>query len=184
MWIILSILILFLLIFLWVLWARIVVCVNSYQQQYYFSLGGLIKVQPFYRGQEFYLGINLPFYSVQVNPLENKSTKSKTKKVKSAKPAVKKKSRSGNGRKLHFTFYLNMVRDVLKTFTVRKLKLDVDTGDFVLNAQLTPVVMLLNQGPAQIQVNYLGRTNLWIEVENQLIRLVPLIFRLIRNKYL
>ena len=79
------------------------------------------------------------------------------------------------GGKLDFTFYLNMLRDVLKTFTVRKLNLDVDTGDFVLNAQLTPVVVLLNQGPAQIQVNYSGRTNLWIEVENQLIRLIPII---------
>jgi len=182
MWILLSVLLLLLLIFLWILWARVVVCINSYQHQYYFSFGGLIKIEPVHEDKQILLGVRVPFYRFKIDPFSSESGKHKAKKKPRAK--AKKKSSADNGRKLKFSFYLSTVRDALRTFTVRKMKLDLDTGDFVLNAQLTPVVVLLSRGSAELQVNYLGRTDVWIEIENQLIRLVPLLIRFIRKKYL
>ena len=182
MWIFLALLLLLLLLISWLLWARLVVCVNSYQRRYFVSFGGLITVKPVSNDQEFLLEVKLPFYRFQVDPFEKRSEKSKAKKK--DKPATKKKSPREKGRQLNFAFYLKAGIDALKTFTVKRLKLDVDTGDFVLNAKLTPVVVLLSRGPAEVQVNYMGRTDIWIEIEHQLVRLVPLVIRFVRKKYL
>ena len=182
MWILLALLLLLLLIIIWLLWARMVLCINSYTHQYFFSFGGLIKLEPVHQGQDILLAIKLPFYRFELDPFDNRPPKKPKKGV--DKPVSQKKSPAAKGRKLKFTIYLKTAGDVLKTFTVRRFKLDLDTGDFVLNAKLTPVVVFLSRGPAQLQVNYLGRTDIWIEIENQLIRLVPLVFRLIRMKYL
>ncbi len=178
MWI-LVVLLLLLLLFLfliWLLWTRMVICINSFHGQYYFRFGRLITVTPMEEEDKLVVRVKVPFYKFNIDP--QCGTK------KERKPKKRKKPRRDTGRKLGMSFYLKTVVGALKTFTVRRFELDLDTGDFVLNAQLTPVMVLLSRGPAHLQVNYQGHANLWIEIENQLVRFVPLIFRFVREKYL
>ena len=181
MWIVIAVLLfLLLLLFTWLLWARIVICINSYQHQYYFKMGGLIQVEPTKNEHQVLVSIKVPFYRFNIDPLESKAGAKPTK-----KRIKKKRSNSSNEGGIAMKFYLRTTLDALKTFTIRRFQLDLDTGDYVLNAQLTPLAVMLNQRTAgRWQINYLGKNNLWIEIENQLIKLVPLLFRLIRNKYL
>lgn len=143
-------------------------------------MGGLIQVEPTKKEHQVLVSIKVPFYRFHIDPFESKaSIKPNKKKIK------KKKSSSNNGGRIAMKHYLRTTLDALKTFTIRRFQLDMDTGDYALNAQLTPLAVMLNQRTTgRWQINYLGKNNLWIEIENQLIRLVPLLFRLIRNQYL
>jgi hypothetical protein len=180
MWIFLTFLLLLLLTIVWLLWSKLVICINSYQGRYYCTYGGLITVSPVEQDDRIFIWVKVPFYTFRIDPQRSKK---KTDKAVPGKPD-RKKPTTGKGRKLRMTFYLRILVDALKTFTIRRFQLDLDTGDFVLNAQLTPVVVALNRGGARVQVNYHGHTNLWIVIENQLVRLVPLAFRFVREKYL
>lgn len=182
MWIeiILLLFLLLLLIIAWLLWSKLVICINSYQGQFYCTYGGLITVSPVEQEDRILIRVKVPFYTFRIDPQkkEKKAIKAEPKKPDKKKPA------SGKGRKLSMTFYLRIIVDALRTFTIRRFQLDLDTGDFVLNAQLTPVVVALNGHTNRVQINYQGHTNLWLEIENQLVRFVPLIFRFVREKYL
>lgn len=176
MWIFIAIIAAFVLLITWLLWARMVVCVNSYHNRYYFSFGGLVVVEPWQRAEDFLLRIKVPFFSFYVDPFKLSR--------KTARLKRKKKPKSKKGRKLKLTFYLNWARAALRTFTIKRLQMDMDTGDFVLNAKLTPILFGLSQGDARLQVNYQGQTNLWLEIENRLVRFIPVGFRYLKAKYL
>jgi len=182
MWIILALLLLLLLLLViaWLLWSKLVICVNSYQGQYYCRYGGLVTLRPVEHEDKIFIGVKVPFYTFRIDlqRREKKSSKAAQKKH------MEKKPKTDKGRKLSKTFYLRTILDALKTFTIRRFQMDIDTGDFVLNAKLTPVMIALSRGTAQVQVNYQGYTDLWIEIDNQLVRLVPLVYRFVREKYL
>ena len=78
---------------------------------------------------------------------------------------------------------MKRAKEVVKTFSFRHLMIDVDTGDYVMNAKLTPILVVLNQFGGQFQVNYRGDVNLWIEIENRLVRFLPIAFNIVREKY-
>ena len=179
MWILLLFLLL-LLIIVWLLWSKLVICINSYQGQYYCRYGGLVTLRPVEQEDKILILVKVPFHTFMIDPLISKKKSAKT----APRKPKQKKPKTGKGRKLKMTFYSRIVVDALKTFTIRQFQMDVDTGDFVLNARLIPVMVVLSRGPVVMQVNYHGQTNLWIEIENQLVRLVPLAFRFIREKYL
>lgn len=175
MWLLVSMLVVFVLIMVWVLWARIVVCINSYHKLYYLSFGGVIRVEPIEVENQILVRISLPFYSFRVDPLRSKKKVPRTER----KPASKDKT----GRPMKISFFLKSALEVTRTFSFRHLIVDVDTGDFVFNAKLTPILLVLNQGGGQFQVNYNGDINLWIEIENRLVRFLPIAFKVVKEKY-
>jgi len=166
----------FVLIMVWVLWARIVVCINSYHNLYYLSLGGLIKAEPIEVKNRILVRISLPLYSFWIDPFRSEKKIQSTGKKSSV-------SKDKTGRSMKMSFYLKSAIEIVKTFSFRQLIVDVDTGDFVFNAKLTPILIALNQYGAQFQVNYNGDINIWIEFENRLVRFLPVAFKLAKEKY-
>lgn len=180
MWVILILLLLFTVIISWFLWGRIELCIDTYKGRFYLSFGGLLNMAPVERDGQIFMAVKVPFYRFYVDP--TKSIRS-TRKQGQPEQSIRKKDQKASGRTLGVRFYLQLVLDALKTFTVKIVKMDIDTGDFAFNAKLIPVMIALSRGPAEVNINYIGRNHLWIEIENQMVRFVPLIFRFIRKKY-
>lgn len=61
-----------------------------------------------------------------------------------------------------------MVR-ILKSFRVRRFRVEIDTDDYVLNAYLFPVFHLLSRG--RLQINFNGRNDIQIEITNRIGRI-------------
>src|SRR5690606_14612110 len=101
--------------------------------------------------------------------------------VKKARPKKKTETKSrGLKKSAHAWFFL--IRKGLSSFRLRKLWLDVDTDDVVLNAQLVPVMMLLNRGPVWMQTNYNGRVSLQLVAEGRLNKLLWAFLRFLTKK--
>ena len=70
------------------------------------------------------------------------------------------------GRPRWLTFRL--IRRLLRTFHVRRLRLLLDTDDFVLNAYLFPVFHRLSKRRRQLNINFSGRNELALIVTNRI----------------
>ncbi|NJK98976.1 MAG: hypothetical protein HC905_32330 [Bacteroidales bacterium] len=61
---------------------------------------------------------------------------------------------------------------MLKTFTLKKLIVDVDTGDFPLNAQLYPVVYALNNKKVNVSINFNGNTAIYLVIYTRIYKII------------
>jgi len=77
-----------------------------------------------------------------------------------------KKARKGSKK-----FNWSMILQLLKTFKVRQFRLELDTDDYVINAYLYPLFYLVSRPQRQLSVNFEGRTNLALQIENRLSRM-------------
>ena len=79
---------------------------------------------------------------------------------------------------------IKTLRDLILTFSMKHFYVNVDTGDFVVNAKLTPILLMMSQGPVHLQTNFHGYTYVRVDIENRLIRFIPPVFRYVITKYL
>jgi hypothetical protein len=175
MWILIILTVIFVIIIAWLLWARMVLCINSYDNQYYCSLGGLIVAELIQRKGDLLIRVKTPFYAFYIDPWKADN--------KVVKPSKKRKP-NNKDIKLNITFYLKSLVAFIRTFSFTHFYVDMDTGDYTLNAKLTPILLGLSQGRVHLQTNYRGHIDFWIEIENRLVRFMPLVFRYLRVKYL
>ena len=75
---------------------------------------------------------------------------------------------------------IQMMIDAFRSFRIRKLHLDLDTEDFVLNAWLVPAFTLINSDQIQLKVNFEGISSLVLDLRT---RLGSLLWIFIKNKY-
>jgi hypothetical protein len=68
--------------------------------------------------------------------------------------------------------WLFLVRGCLKGVSLRKLVLNLDTGDVVLNAQLVPAMVLLSSRDVNLSTNFSGVVYLHMEIEARLNKLL------------
>lgn len=61
---------------------------------------------------------------------------------------------------------------LVRSFKVQKLSLDMDTGDYVVNAKLYPVFMLLDRYVGTFHINFEDRNRLVMDVRNTPYRLI------------
>lgn len=64
---------------------------------------------------------------------------------------------------------------VLKSFQVKEIFVNIDTGDFVLNAQLYPLCMFLNYHIGQFSINFEGKNQIKLQLRNRPIYLIKAI---------
>ena len=55
---------------------------------------------------------------------------------------------------------------ILKTFKVKKLLVNIDTGDCLLNAKLYPVFVVLNYNFGSFKINFAGRNQMVLYLQN------------------
>ena len=65
-----------------------------------------------------------------------------------------------------------MVFRILKSFRVTKMFVDLDTSNCITNAKLYPLFALLNYKYGGFNINFDGRTQLLLYLENRPIRIL------------
>lgn len=87
---------------------------------------------------------------------------------KSQKIAPKSKRNSKPVQRLNLHQALTLFRNVRNAIIVRRLRLNWDTGDFVLNAWLYPVFRRISRGPRQFFINFHGKQELSLLLQTRL----------------
>lgn len=69
-----------------------------------------------------------------------------------------------------FASWCAFVTRIVKSFHVRQLDVDLDTGDVVVNAQLVPVMLLLSRDQVSLRTNFDGRVSarvlVWVRLSS------------------
>ena len=137
----------------------IVLYINTLSQQYYFQIKGLIKVSVRSHNEALIeVRIKLLFFSFSVYPFRKKSTSRRSKKTKQSKS---RKSPS-----------FSTILRLLKSFKLKKIRLEIDTGNYVTNAKLYPVMAFLNYKVGDFNVNFEDRNLLVLHIENRPINII------------
>ncbi|WP_282162697.1 hypothetical protein [Ulvibacterium marinum] len=160
MWVIVLFTLLFLLI-ISLLFVPIELYVDTITNEYYFRLRGLIKADIEGHEKELIrIRLNLIFGNFYFYPLRRigLSQKGKTKK----NVRKKKGKRMGIGKVIR----------LLKTFTIKRLIIDMDTGDSLLNAKLYPVFTFLNHTMGRFSINFQGRNHLVLYIQNRPLNII------------
>lgn len=144
------------------------------EKQFYLQLKGITTVRFQGFGESPHLMIETAGFAkkMELISLRNKKKSSKTNK--------KVKSSSGNRKSLRSIILF--VKEAVRTFSIKKFILDIDSDDYVLNAQLYPLFYWMSSGRINLSINYQDRNYLQLMIENRLIHLVPPLWRLILAK--
>jgi len=153
LWVVLSIVLLMGLAYL--LFVPLDIVINIANNEYFFQIRGLAKVAVEGHEKEFLrIRLNTLFTKFYFYPLR--------KKKKGAKKKVEKKS----GVKVDFTSNFKRGLKVLKSFEVKQMIFDIDTGNCILNAKLYPAFALLDYYVGTFRVNFEGRVNMVLHLQS------------------
>lgn len=149
------------LLLVYLLWLPILLNIDTEMNQYHIRLKGLALLNVEGDAKEIIrLNLKVFFMKFTFYPLRRKK-KAEAKKL----PSVEKKK---NGKCVAVKKILRIVR----TFEVKKIVIDMDTGDYVMNAKLFPVFMLLNSTKGSFRINFVDRNRLVLQIKNRPIRIL------------
>lgn len=155
LWIFIGILLF--LIIIYFLFVPLDIVVNLDKKQYFFRIWGLAKVALEGHEKEFLrIKLNALFTRFYFYPLRRK------------KEEKKKKIEKSSWKKQNFKKGLQ----ILKSFEVKKLLLDIDTGNCIQNAKLYPAFAFLNHYAGTFQVNFEGRVNMVLHLQSRPIYII------------
>ncbi len=164
--VILIIILVLLLILTWILVAPVIMFIDTAVQRYQVTMPGIFAMRVVPSDTLFYLRFRLLFIPFRFDPLK---AGSHGKKRKRGKAETGKKRRRGPGK---FPGGPGMVRDLAGGFRVRKLHMNIDTEDVVVNAWLVPVFTALNTENIRMQINFEGDASLLMDLRTRLGRLL------------
>jgi hypothetical protein len=151
LWIIIIGLIFLLLIYL--LFARLSINIDTGTNRYYIDLNRVFKLYLEYDELEVVkLRLRIFYSNFNFYPLK----RSKKKKKKKRKSSLTRKQ----------------ALQLIKSFKVRDISLDLDTGNCITNAKLFPVFAFLNYRLGDFHINFEGRNRLVLLIENRPIRII------------
>jgi hypothetical protein len=141
---------------LYLLFIPLILEVDTIRQDYYLRIGtlALIKLEP-HTDKLMQLRLRTLYRNFYFYPLTYKSTEKKT------SPAQKKKKQGI--RKIKIRTVLKIVR----SFKVKKLKVVMDTGNWIVNSKWYPVFYFMNEYGGKWAINYEGKNSLQLRVMNR-----------------
>ena len=156
-------LILFLLLLFYLSMMPIELFIDTKTHQYFIRAKGLAKASVESHAEEFIrIKLKMFFLSFYFYPLRNIGS-GENKKLED-KANNKKEIGKGIGFKKGLR--------VLKSFKVKRILFDIDTGDCILNAKLYPLFALLNYGSGGFNVNFEGRNRVKLHIYSRPIYLI------------
>ena len=168
-WIILISVLIFLLV--WILVAPVIIFLDTDNKRYLLILPGIIKVMLVPSEYLFHIRGRIFFIPYTYNFFLRKKGKKKKEKV---------TEKSTEKRKLNKIFrQFKMAVHMLCSFRIRKLELDIDTEDIMLNAWLIPAFSMVNSENIQLRANFKGHTSLILDLR---IRIGTLIWVYFMNR--
>lgn len=149
------------LVLLSLLFIPIELYLDTLTNQYYLRLRGLAKAS-IESDEEELLRIRLKvfFRNFHFYPLQ-KLGAPKKEKIKAIK--VKKRRKKIGPRK---------ILRLLQSFKVKKIFVNIDTGDYLMNARLYPVFAFLNYHKGNVRINFEGKNQIVLFVQNRPIHII------------
>ena len=159
--------ILFIILLTWILLGPVIFTVNTDRNLYHFMLPGVIKAilvpsrgLAYIRGWIFFIPFRLDLS--KINRRKGKKRGEKDKKTKKKIVSIRQ------------------IRSAPGAFRVRRLLLDLDTDDFMLNAWLIPVFSALNNNRnIRMQVNFEGALFMDLDLRT---RIASLLWVILKNR--
>jgi len=132
-------------------------CIDSYRGRYYLRMGFLARLSVEKDHMELLkLHLKVLFLNFFWRPSDIKSWgRQKKKSPKKEKGGKKQGIPLARGRQL------------LQSFRVKAFRLELDTGNPVLNARLFPLSFLIEQRGGNVDINFLGRNNILLQIANR-----------------
>ena len=81
------------------------------------------------------------------------------------------KRRKRPGRR-SFKRIIRLIKVMYASLAIKRLRADIDTGDFPLNAQLIPLALLINGANHQLSINFEDRNELEVTIQTRLIKII------------
>ena len=168
LWII--IILLFISLLVWALLGPVIIYLKTEANRYQLVLPGIFKAVLVPTEELFHIRGWIFFIPYRFDPFSERKGKNK-KKVEQPKKKKGLKLRSKN---------IQMIIESVRSFRIRKLHLDLDSDDFILNAWLLPAFSFINTENIQMRVNFEGTSSLMLDLRTQM---GSLLWIVIRNKY-
>lgn len=164
---------------LWILLGPVMLTLDTTRNRYRFILPGVVSVSLVPAAGFFRIHGWIFFVPFRLDPLKmGKSKKRGKKKEKAAnrdseenagksmlKYTEKKEKKSGRKKGLK---QMKKFRHVTRAIRVRRLELDIDTDDFLLNAWLVPAFVAVNSYEnVQLNVNFEGNLSLQMDLRTR-----------------
>ena len=146
----------------WILAAPLSLRIDTYRGEYWLKWWGIGSVEAMILHGDIVIHLQAGPWGKDFFPLQQFSERSARKAKQKAKHQ-KKKRRS----KISFRKAMRM----LKTFTVKEFSLDLDTGDYVWDAWLFSLLYAIQPLRQRARINFQGRNECRLEVENRLWKL-------------
>lgn len=153
--------ILFVPFILYLLFVPIDLFIDTHTNKYYVQCKGLAKVYLETHKEELLrIKLRTLFMKFYFYPLKKQGG---AKKKHGAKKTAKKKGR-GIG--------LNKSLRLLRSFKVKRVLVDIDTGNYISNARLYPVFFFLNYNLGAFHINFEGRNRMALHLRNRPINII------------
>jgi hypothetical protein len=155
---------------LWILLVPVIIFLDTDTSRYHLVLPGIFKAVVVPSTDIFYIRVWIFFIPFRIRPFRGKSGK---RKEKTRKPGRKWQLKKVTGGK-------QMISSMIRSIRIRKLSLDIDTDDFLLNAWLVPLFSSMNSENIQMRVNFEGSSSLLLDLRG---RIGNLLWIVISTKY-
>ena len=156
------VLILLFLLIMYLLFVPINLFIDTGSNQYYLQLKGLAKVYlEGHKEEVIRIKLRTLFMRFYFYPLRKFS---RAKKKSQKKEVVSKKKRKGIDLKKGIR--------ILRSFQVKRLLVEMDTGNCISNAKLYPAFAFLNHHVGAFSINFEGRNRLAIHLQNRPINII------------
>ncbi|MFO7669171.1 MAG: hypothetical protein R6W31_05900 [Bacteroidales bacterium] len=155
---------------LWIMLGPVIIFINTGEGRYSVALPGIFRASVIQAEEWFMVRGSVFFIPYRFNPFGRKRKKQKDQLKKS--PRKKRSLMSPVG--------MNLGRNMLQAFRIRKLHLNIDTDDFTLNAWLIPVFSAVNSDNIRLQANFEGEASMLLDLRT---RMGALLWAIIKTKY-
>ncbi|MBD1262882.1 hypothetical protein HZY62_19960 [Maribacter polysiphoniae] len=157
----LIVLILLTVFILFLLFMKVVLFIDTGTHEYFIQAKGLVKanIEPD-REQLIRIHIKALFMDFYFHPLDRISSQKKEKTLKKQQVSKKRHPK------------MNRILKALRTFKVKQLVLNIDTGNCITNAKLYPVFAFLNLSQGQFNINFIGQNQFILHIQNRPIHVI------------
>ncbi len=165
-WIIAFLLLLFL---IYLLFAPLILYINTDEQAYYVQMKGLAKASIEGDKKEFLrIRLDTLFSHFYFYPLRKKKSKKELKEKKDS-GRNKRWSKIDQDKLIR---YGKIGKGLLRSFELKRLEVAVDTGDCIQNAKLYPVFAFLNFYAGDFSVNFQDRNRVVLYLQNRAVNII------------
>ncbi|TAI48435.1 hypothetical protein [Flagellimonas allohymeniacidonis] len=161
-WLLASVLIVLCIVYL--LFVPVILYIDTQNNSYFVRLKGLVKASVLADEEEI-IKVHFQMGLIHFNLYPLRKRSKKRKKKKEIKKVESKPSK-------HFPLSYRKAKRLLKSFKLKKIYLDLDTGDFTLNAKLYPVFAFLNHYYGRFHINFQGKNRMVLCLQNRPINII------------